>query len=231
MSQNETVSVLANMKEIELEKAFEACCDGDTSIPLTSLCEEVIRNYNTLEKYYDNKLLLKFVQTTANILKNKTVYADLENKSQLYIYMQTVYSGFFMFASLVIDFNRNIENSVENIDYIFRSFTISLEKLIAINYYPRIQNIYFLKLAIFYLLKYNFQNNDLIVGMTTYAFSDYFTPHVVKNEWIKILREYVVMLPEKLEAKYLLQKLCTCFRKLNQNYYGALLIKSSSNKP
>jgi len=148
----------------------------------------------------------------------------------LYIYLQTIYSGFFIYTSLIIDLNRNIENSVENINYVFQRFIIALERLIAINYYPSIQNIYFLKVAIFYLIKHNLQNNDLIITMTTYIFSKYSTTHSEKIEWITTLREYVVQIPQKLDAKYLIQKLCLCLRKLGQNHYGRLFIKSSGNQ-
>lgn len=227
MSEHEAAQILACMKEVELEKLFQSCSKSVSLTPLVTTCEEVLKDYQTLVNYYDKGLLLEFVKNTADLTRNQQLYANLNNPHHLYMYMQTVYSGFFIYVSLIIDLNRNLKNTVENIKYVFKTYVIALEKLIAIDYYPSIQNILFLKAAVFYMLKYNIKNDDLIIAMTKYAFSNSFASDNSKVNWINVLREYVVLIPEKMDAKFLLQKLCLCLRKLDQNYYGRLLIKSS----
>ena len=228
MSEHEVAQILVQMKEIELEKLFRSCSKSVSPNPLVATCEEVLKDYQILVKYYDNEFLLEFVKNTIDLTRNQQLYANLNDPHYFYMYMQTVYSGFFIYISLIIDLNRNLKNTVENIKYVFKTYVIALEKLIAIDYYPPIQNILFLKAAVFYMLKYDIKNDELIIAMTKYAFSNSCASDDSKVNWINVLREYVVLIPEKMDAKFLLQKLCLCLRKLDQNYYGRLLIKSSS---
>ena len=230
MCEIQAINVLASMREKELLNLFEKFVNGDNTVPM-SVCQEIInhKNFDIIKTCYDKNLFMKFIQNISQMFNKKNTYLDLENPDHQYMYMLTIYGGYFMFMVLIVDINEKRNNYTQNIENVIECLNVSLSKLISIKCFVNFRNHAFFKVLIVLLHDYNIKNHEVICNLVHFSFSNKSMTHAEKVSWLYVLRKYIDKMPDKYEARFLTQKIAIVFRNLEQYIYGEILISGIKN--